>query len=162
MTIKNVNTISEPQVDEVRSAIEHRATWFYLLLDEAKKRGLDWEDFARQAILRCGCFHGKIKYSDAANLTEFSKKFANPLYAKIFEMDIKELTDHRFVVEFNYCPLVNAWLKFTDNEAEIDQLCDIAMEGDRGIIKSLPGYAMELADTIAKGGPCCRIIITKE
>jgi hypothetical protein len=162
MTIKNVNQISEPEVDEVRSAIEHRATWFYLLLDEAKKKGLNWEDFARQAILRCGCFHGEVKFGSTQNLKEFADKFANPLYAKIFEMDIRELTDTRFVVEFHYCPLINAWLKFTDNETEIDQLCDIAMEGDRGIVGSRPGYSMELADTIAKGGPACRIIITKE
>lgn len=162
MTIKNTPHINEPEVNEVRSAIEHRATWFYLLLDEAKKRGLDWEDFARQAIWRCGCFHGEVKYKEVQNLKEFADQFANPLYAKIFEMDIKELTDNRFVVEFNYCPLVHAWLKFTDIEPKIDQLCDIAMEGDRGIVASLPGYSMELANTIARGGSSCRIIITKE
>jgi hypothetical protein len=162
MTIKNQSTINEEHVNDMRAAIEHRATWFFLLLDEARKKGLDWDDFARQAILRCGCFHGKTKYTSNGDMKKFVTEFANELYKKIFEMDIREVTDNRFVVEFHYCPLVNAWLKQTADEKEIDHLCDIAMDGDRGIVSVFPGFTMELEDTIAKGGSCCRIVITKK
>ena len=36
-------------IKDLRDAIEHRATWFYYMLKEAQKRGLDY-DFARDAI----------------------------------------------------------------------------------------------------------------
>jgi hypothetical protein len=58
MTIKNEAKIREPHVEEMRSAIEHRATWFYLLLDEARKNGLAWDDFARKAVFQTGCLQG--------------------------------------------------------------------------------------------------------
>ncbi len=161
MTIKNQSTVNEEQVNNMRSAIEHRATWFYLLLDEARKKGLDWDDFARKAIFRCGCFHGDIKYTKTDDMKVFAFEFANDLYKKIFEMDIKEVTADGFVVEFHYCPLVNAWSKLTQDEKEIDHLCDIAMDGDRGIV-SVKGLNMDLQDTIAKGGSGCKIVISKK
>lgn len=162
MGIKNQNTITEEHVSDIRSAIEHRATWFFFLLDEARKKGLDWDDFARKAITRCGCFQGKEKFSSEDDIKKFAAQFATELNKKIFEMDVQEITDKRFVVEFHYCPLVNAWLKQTKDEKEIEQLCDIAMDGDRGIISVSPEFEMSLEDTIAKGGSCCRIIITKK
>ena len=48
-------------VREIRKAIEHRATWMYLLLKEARDRGLDWDEFARPAILQTGCQGGPVK-----------------------------------------------------------------------------------------------------
>ncbi len=162
MTIKNQSTINEEHINDLRAAFEHRATWFQLLLEEARKKGLDWDDFARKAIFRCGCFHGDVKFSHTGDMATFAAEFANPLVKKIFEMDVQEVSDDRFVVEFHYCPLVNAWLKQTQDEQEIDKLCDIAMDGDRGIVSSFPGFSMDLQDTIAKGGNCCRIVITKK
>ncbi|MDI9390987.1 MAG: L-2-amino-thiazoline-4-carboxylic acid hydrolase, partial [Synergistota bacterium] len=80
----------------------------------------------------------------------------------IFEMDVVESTDDRFVVEFHFCPLVRAWTKLTDNEEEIAHLCDIAMDGDRGIVSRFPDFRMELKDTIASGGKVCRLVITRK
>jgi len=162
MTIKNQAKINEEHINDLRGAFEHRATWFYLLLDEARKEGLDWDKFARKAIFRCGCFHGNNKFSDTEDLKKFANEFANELVKKIFEMEIVELTDDKFVVEFNYCPLVAAWLKLTDNEEEIDHLCDIAMDGDRGILSTYDKFTFDLQETIASGGDVCRIVITKE
>jgi hypothetical protein len=162
MTIKNQSTIHEEQVENMRAAIEHRATWFYLLLDEARNKGLDWEDFARKAITRCGCFHGKTKYTGDGDMKKFASELANELYKKIFEMDIKEVTENRFVVEFSYCPLLAAWMKQTNNEQDYKQLCDIAMDGDRAIAGTMPGFKMDLEETIAAGGKCCRIVFTKQ
>lgn len=162
MTIKNNPTVNEEHINDMRGAFEHRATWFYLLLDEARKKGLDWDDFARKAIFRCGCFHGNNKFSQTDDLKKFSAEFATEMVKKIFEMDIVEVTDDKFVVEFNYCPLVTAWLKLTDNEEDIDHLCDIAMDGDRGIIAAFDKFEFDLQETIASGGDVCRIVITKE
>jgi hypothetical protein len=72
MNIKNESKINNKKVLENRAAIEHRATWFYLLLDEARKEGLDWDSFARRAIFKCGCFHGNTNFNDIKNLKDFS------------------------------------------------------------------------------------------
>ena len=162
MTIRNECKIKDAHIENMRSAIEHRATWFYLLLDEARKKGLDWEDFARKAIFRCGCFHGNHRFEKTDSLKNFAAQFANELYSKIFEMEVTECTEEKFVVKFHYCPLVAAWLKQTKDEEEITKLCDIAMDGDRGIVSAFPGFEMELHETIATGKDFCRIEIRKQ
>ena len=44
MTIENKPSITtEQRVNDMRSALEHRGTWLYLLLEEAEKAGYDWE-----------------------------------------------------------------------------------------------------------------------
>jgi len=162
MPIKNDAKIHEKHVKDVRAAIEHRATWFYFLLDEARKKGLDWDDFARKAIFRTGCLHGDHRFKKTEDLREFAGQFATDLPRQLFEMEVVESTADRFVLEFNYCPLVSAWMKLTDDEDEISHLCDIAMDGDRGIISTFPGFHMELQGTIAAGDHVCRLVITRQ
>ena len=161
MMIKNEATIREEHIRNIRGAIEHRATWFYLLLEEARERGLDWDDFARKAVFRTGCLHGDRQFTKTTDLREFGKEFANELERMIFEQNVVETTEERFVVEFNYCPLVSAWLKLTKNESDIAHLCDIAMDGDRGIVSGLPGFQLDLEKTIASSDDVCRIVIKR-
>ena len=59
--IKNKPTKKSDRIVLLRNAIEHRATWGALLIDEAKKRGID-TSFAHEAIKRCGISHGNNKY----------------------------------------------------------------------------------------------------
>lgn len=162
MTIKNQSRITEKEVLKNRAAIEHRATWFYLLLDEARKDGLDWDSFARRAITRCGCFHGSTLYNDIDNLKDFSNALITETVKNIFEAEIIEVTDDKFVLEFNYCPLVAAWLKQGASKEDIEKLCDIAMDGDRGIVSTLGDYDLDLENKIAEGADCCRIVIEKK
>lgn len=56
--IKNEPRIKNPIVVAVREQLEHRALWMYLLCDEAKKKGLDPEQYAPDAIRRCGLYQG--------------------------------------------------------------------------------------------------------
>ena len=137
-------------IKDLRDAIEHRATWFYYLVQEAKKRGLDY-DFARDAIKACGCFHGSTKYTQTENLSEFAPEFISDNVRNIFEMDT-ELTDEELNITFHYCPLVAAWKK----------LCDIAMDGDRGICSAFAAFEFELGKTIAKGDPICEVCFRKK
>jgi hypothetical protein len=161
MAIENKPTVNEPHINDMRSALEHRGTWFYLLLEEAEKAGMDWEALGRQAITRCGVLHGNTNFTKTEDLRVFGKEFANALYSKIFEMEVKENSAEKFVVEFHYCPHVAAWQKLTKDEQKIATLCDIAMDGDRGMVSAFPKFKFELGDTIAKGGKGCTITITK-
>ena len=149
-------------VEQLRNAIEHRATWMYLLMDEARKRGLDWDDFARKAIFKCGQFHGSTKFPDTDSIKEFGSAFAYDTLRDVFDMDVLELNEDRFVIEINYCPLVSGWLKQTTDEEDIAHLCDIAMDGDRGIVDQFPSFMFDLQSTIAKGDSVCRVVISKK
>ena len=164
--IKNTAKLADDvMVNNVRNAIEHRATWMGLMVDEAKKAGQDWEEIARKAVGRCGCFHGTLiaeQMQDKASLKEFTGLFLHELGRKIFEMEIKELTDEKLAVEFNYCPLVSAWQKQNFSDETIEKLCDIAMDGDRGIGERMEHFQFELGKTIAQGHPVCEIFFNKK
>ena len=57
--IKNEAKIKNKIIVAVREQLEHRALWLYLLRDEARKRGLDPNEFSSAAIRRCGLAQGK-------------------------------------------------------------------------------------------------------
>ena len=159
--IQNKPTKTSPRAELQRSDFEHRATWFALLIDEAKKQGLD-TSFAHEAIRRCGRFHGETKYPRTDDLTEFAPQFANENVRETFEMEILEQSDERLSIDFHYCPLVAAWQKLGLPEEALPELCDIAMDGDRGIISTYPKFRFELGKTIAKGDDVCEIPISKQ
>jgi hypothetical protein len=151
-------------VQEVRKAIEHRATWMYLLLKEARERGLDWDDFARPAIHMTGCLGGQTrrdKMKDQSSLEEFSTVFAGEISRKVFEMEVLAADEERYHLDFHYCPLVKAWEKLGVSPEEIEKLCDIAMEGDRGTADQFPAFQFSLGWTIAKGDAVCQIRFDK-
>lgn len=56
--VKNEPKIKNALITAIREQLEHRATWLYLLCDEAEKRGLDKKDFGSAAIKRCGLTQG--------------------------------------------------------------------------------------------------------
>lgn len=163
--IRNESSINnDDMVSKLRSAIEHRATWMGLMCVEAEKAGADWESIARKAVKQTGCFHGD-RIIENMNGTEglvlFTEAFLPELTKKLFEMDIKELNDDKLYVEFNYCPLVSAWQKLGIGDDRIETLCDIAMDGDRGIAEEV-GFDFELGNTIAKGNKVCEVCFKKK
>ena len=161
--IKNEPTqhLDDPTIQSMRGMFEHRATWFYLILDEMVKAGVDM-DTARAAIYRCGCIHGREKYPRTDDLTEFCEAFMPEHIQKILEVDIVKCTKDELDLDFHYCPLVAAWQKLTDDQEKIKHLCDIAMDGDRGVVSEYPNWEFELGDTIADGCPTCQIHIRKK
>jgi hypothetical protein len=158
--IKNTPAKTNERCELLRDAVEHRALWGGLLIAEAKKRGIGI-DFAHEAVKRCGVFHGNNKYTKTNDLKSFADEFANADVRDVFEMEIMECTDDRFSVHFHYCPLVAAWMKLGFSETELPELCDVAMDGDRGIIDTFPDFRFELGQTIAQGHDICEIAITR-
>ena len=146
----------------VRETLEHRATWLYLLLKEGEKKGVKWEDIGYPAVKACGNIHGKklIDLSGTSSLKGLKKKLFTIPAQMVFDMKILESTDNKLSIDFGYCPLVGAWQKLGCTDEEIERLCDIAMEGDRGIAESFGGK-MELGGTIAKGDKKCQIRFIK-
>jgi len=147
----------------IRGTLEHRATWLYLLLKEAEKKGVQWEDIGYPAIKACGHMHGKelVNLSRTTSLKGLKKKLFTIPAQMVFDMKILESTDNTLSVDFGYCPLVAAWQKIGCTDEEIVRLCDIAMEGDRGIAESFGGR-LELGGTIANGHKKCQIRFIKQ
>ena len=131
--IKNEPKYKISVLQKIREQLEHRAFWLYLLCKEAKKKGLEWEDFAPEAITECGLSQGK-------NLVE-----------KGGTDSLKEL-----FIDFHYCPLVKAWQKAGCSDEEIARLCDIAMCGDHGIGERYNADLI-LESCIAKGDDICAL-----
>lgn len=161
MSIKNKASISEPEVDLTRAGIEHRATWMALLFEETKKACTDKkaEEIFRTAIKKCGHMHGtgyKACCADPSNVNNFYKAFLSDNGKKNFEMDITEVDHDNLKIEFHYCPLVNAWKKLGIPDENLPILCDMAMDGDRGIAEQM-GLKLNLDETIAKGNPTCNL-----
>lgn len=157
--IKNVPEQKDEHIEDMRGAIEHRAAWMYLLIKEAQKCGLDYS-FAHEAIRKCGCYHGDNKYTKTDDLVEFSKEFANKNVVNIFQMDVNAEPDH-LDIDFHYCPLVAAWKKLGATDDECAELCQIAMDGDRGIASTFPKFEFHLGKTIAAGDDICEIRFKK-
>ncbi len=61
--------------------------------------------------------------------------------------------------QMTHCPLVELWKEEGCTAEELKLLCDIAMEGDYGRAEN-NGLNLEIADTIARGGERCRLILT--
>lgn len=160
--IVNVSKRNNYVIKSIRGTLEHRATWLYLLLKEADKKGVKWEDIGYPATHACGNMQGK-DFSEQAKTKSFKglKKVLFTLPAQmVFDMKILECTDDTLSIDFEYCPLVAAWQKLGCTDEEIARLCDIAMEGDRGIAESFGGK-MELGETIATGYKKCQIRFKK-
>ena len=58
MSIVNEPKYKNGLLMAIREQLEHRALWMYLLCDEAKKKGLEPQDYAPAAIKRCGLYQG--------------------------------------------------------------------------------------------------------
>ena len=75
MTIKNEPKIKNPLIVAIREQLEHRALWMYLLVDEARKKGLEPSEYAPNAIKRCGLYQGSNLREKAKNLGGYVVSF---------------------------------------------------------------------------------------
>ena len=90
----------------------------------------------------------------------FHKEFINDNVKGVFQME-DTCEDGKLSVDFHYCPLVAAWKKLGATDEECAVLCDIAMDGDRGICEKM-NFDFYLGKTIAKGDDICEVRITKK
>ncbi|MBM7867608.1 hypothetical protein GTO89_13265 [Heliobacterium gestii] len=149
-------------LETVRQAFQDRATWFYLLLDEAQAMGVDAETLAKKAIFRYGQMKGQAM-EPTAEMEKLIAQFARPTSQAIFEMKIVEVTPEQAVIEFHRCPLVDAWRERHGCDVkETDRLCDWAVQGDRGIMACFPDFEFIPEKRIGAGDACCRMVFRKK
>jgi hypothetical protein len=142
-----------------RAQIEHRAVWMALIYDEMVKAGVDAEAVIRRAVRKCGRIHGeaiKKRCADSSNCEDFKDAFLSSLVIQTFDMRPIGADRDSLSVDFHYCALVNAWRKLGFDDKTCALLCDMAMEGDRGIAEVM-GLRLDLDETIAGGCPDCKL-----
>lgn len=157
--IKNEPTIQDEAVVALRKAFAHRARWMKLILDEVKAEGMDWEAIGRRAIHKCGVENGKSfrEQMAADGLTDLPNFVGAKWARKIFEIEVLEESSERYYINFHHCPLVTGWQAEGCSDEEIQLLCDIAMDGDRGTGCGLGHARFSLGKTIAEGHSCCEL-----
>jgi hypothetical protein len=159
MQISNIANPTDAIGEVNRAQIEHRATWMGLIYDEMKRAGIDAEPIIRRAIKRCGRIHGetiKGNCADPNDCADFRDNFLSDLVVKTFDMRPVKADRDNLNVDFHYCALVSAWQKLGFDDETCALLCDMAMDGDRGIAEVM-GLALNLEETIAKGCPDCKL-----
>ncbi len=159
MAIKNTSVVYDVNVTNNRKAIGHRATWMGLTYQAGVEAGVDAEGIARKAIAKTGCIDGeniKAACTDASDCRQFKEAFLNDLAKTTFQMEFPEVTEDDLKIEFHYCPLLAAWQKLGFDDETCAKLCDMAMDGDRNIAKTV-GLKLDLTDTIAQGCPTCKL-----
>ena len=76
-------------------------------------------------------------------------------------MEVVKADEDGYHLDFHYCPLVAAWKKLGASPEDIEHLCDIAMDGDRGVAGDFDDFEFTLGHTIAAGDEVCQIRFDK-
>ena len=159
--IVNKPTIVDNTVCNVRrAAIEQRGKWAAAFYLEARRQGIDLEPIMRKAIHEIGVESGqkeKASFGDKpVTGGSYAQYFVNKAVSETFEKKLEMCTEDEAVVSLNYCALLAAWQKMGLTDEECALMCDIAMEGDRGIAEGA-GLDFELEGTLAEGCKCCTL-----
>lgn len=160
-TIHNEPHVTDdPIANARRGCNETRGAWMALFYLEAKERGIDLEPVMRSAIRKYGQMNGKTERErfpeETLTARAYGRYFVSRSAPNTFEKEVCEDTEDGFVVDFHYCSLLSAWQKLGLDDETCALLCDIAMEGDRGVAEGL-GLDFTLDQTIAQGCDVCRL-----
>ena len=162
--IKNEAKLLDDAVTNARrSAFELRATWMAEFYLEAKKDGIDLEPIMRRAIRKVGSRNGQAELDAQGGdlcVSCFGKNFMK-VPGTTFEMQPTRDENGEFDVDFHYCPLLTAWQKLGLDQETCALLCDIAMEGDRGMCETL-GLDFQLPQRISMGDDVCTLCFKKK
>ncbi len=145
---------------ELRAASVNRGKWVYQVVRHALDAGMSWDEI-REAIHRAGAYKGYHEFPRTTDLKEFARGFATQDLTKVNDGRIPVLTDEEFIWEVHYCPMVEAWMSYTDDEEFISKLCDVCMEIDRGTMSTY-GWELDLKETIGRGDGRCMICMKKK
>ena len=148
----------------LRGAIWTRATWMGLFYDEACKAGLskEMEEVFKKGVRRLGLQQGGeirqalLNEAGQMELDNMQEVFLPPASLVAFEAEEIKVDGGTAEVTYHYCPLLKGWQDQGFDDERCALLCDIAMEGDRGIAEGM-GMDFELKQSIAKGYPTCHM-----
>jgi hypothetical protein len=145
-------------IEKVRAAIKDRAIFLALLFRSYSKvlPAQEAEEHAREAIFEFGRLKAQkdpLPFSAEKWVERHVAKGSSEVFASQILID-KEAS----VQQMTVCPLVEAWRELGCDQQEIELLCDIAMEGDRGRA-AYHNVSMEITHRLAAGDAFCRLVL---
>jgi len=151
---------NEVVVAKVREAIKDRALYLALLY-RSFSRALppdQVEKLAKEAIYEYGRLKGQ---KDGGQITpeEWVDHHISKGSGAVFASRIVKARDH-CEQQMTCCPLLEAWKELGCSQEEIDLLCDIAMEVDRGRADH-HGILLEIPERMGRGDSLCRLVLRK-
>ncbi len=147
-------------VQKVRAAIKDRALYLAFLYRSFSKAlpAEQAEKLAREAIFEYGRARSANDSGKATPEGWVDNHMAKGSGA-VFESRISKKEDC-CLQEMTFCPLMEAWRELGCSAEEMDLLCDIAMEVDRGSAAA-HRLTVEMPMRAGKGDPFCRLVIRK-
>ncbi|MDR1587653.1 MAG: L-2-amino-thiazoline-4-carboxylic acid hydrolase [Treponema sp.] len=157
LKIKKSNQSAE--IEAMRRLIKDRGRYLYFLLNAAKEQCPDWESFARRGLTEYGCMRYRESFAGIRGLEDFAAAYLSESTKKIFDSDIIEKDDNHLVIKAGYCPLMHAWVECGAGDEYVNTLCDIAMDGDRAMVNSIPALKFSLRKSLAAGDSQCEFLV---
>jgi len=155
-------TFTQAELTEaIRLAIQDRATWFYLLIQEFKAAGYETDEPVKKAIFKFGQMKGR-KIGTATTPQAFFDGIGTTNARLAFNMEDAGVGAEKGSYKFHHCALVEAWKNLGATPEEVAHLCDLASCGDYGVISCFPELELEFDSLIAKGDACCELVVTRK
>lgn len=145
----------------IRGAIGERAIWFYMIMKELKKQGIDVDKVCQNTIFEFGRIRGQ-KYSGAKTPGEFAEMLYNSKGKLVFEMELEEKGEEKGVLKFKRCPLVDAWKEYNIPLEDRIEICRLACYGDYGRVSCAEGINLEFPQQLSKDQECCELLFTRK
>lgn len=156
-------TLTDPETEKIRADLNQRGLWLYNFLQTAREKGIDFDDYGRATMFKCGCMQGMKQLPPTDSLVELAKNYVTPGGRKAYEIDVPVCTEEKVIINSTYCPMVELWRELTGNdEAEVEYLCDLWLDTDRGKLSNFPQFEFEIKQTIPKGDPLCSLEIVRK
>lgn len=149
----------EPEIEFMRALIKDRGSYLYCLVEAARKKGADWEGIARSGLSKFGCLKYQAGFKQVESLDDFLKLYPTETVKKIFDSEVIEREEDHAVIKAGYCPLMHAWMDCGGDDAFVGKLCDIAMDGDRAMVNSIPSLSFSLQKSLAFGDCQCEFLV---
>lgn len=148
-------------IQKIRAAIGDRALYLALLYRNFSKAlpKDEAERLAREAIHEYGLLKGKADHQVMTPKKWVSQYIENG-GSDLFEGRII-VGEGQYEQIMTYCPLMAAWKELGCSNEEMDLLCDIAMEVDRGRA-DFHKIPHEIDERLAKGDAFCRLILKEQ
>ena len=151
----------EEFLEAVRGANGTRAQWFHLMLDEAKRRGIDLDDFCEKTIYAFGLERGRKYGVCEGNPGKMARMLYNSNGQDVFAMELAEETDERGVLKFHHCPLAATWKSLGLPADEVAELCRLACYSDHARA-DCAGVDLDFPHQIGRGADHCELVFTRK
>ena len=151
----------EEFLNDVRGANGTRAQWFHLMLNEAKKHGIDPDEFCERTIYAFGLERGRKYGVCKGNPGKMARMLYSSNGQDVFEMELAEETDERGVLKFHFCPLAHTWKSMGLPAEEVSELCRLACYSDHART-DCAGVDLEFPYQIGQGDDHCELVFTRK